>query len=510
MLLITLMEAIMLLAGVANPEELDESEIERYTALSEHKLQLNSASRSRLLSCGLMDGYQVASILDYRSRTGNILSFSELALIDGIGAATAEALKHFVDLKESSGDNFTPGGSLRTLGGIRGDPWNAGKAPEYCYGIKLKVEAGDRAMVSWAVKGSWSKPEFTPGSFSVLYNGKNGRWKIVAGDFNARFGQGLAVWSGFSMSGFSSVSAFSKKQSGISASTSWSSALRGVAGSFEAGRFIFNGGIFIDGLRGLMDYGKKRALSPYGCLNMNYSWKSGNAGLSLVAGPGSCVVSSDWRMGWKGLSFFGELAWDFPARSPAVYAGLSWKPAYGWAIAANGRYYPGGFSALFSGAPGQGSRNRDETGSGLTAECPWGSVAYDWCMAPSGKSDTHRIIVRGSRDFKLAGGQLGLSPGARLALRFKTKPSGELRTDVRAELATSYREWSAAFRYNWIQCNGTAWLWYAEAGRKSECWSAWLRFTLFKVDSWDDRIYAWERDLPGGFSVPAFYGRGLR
>jgi hypothetical protein len=28
------------------------------------------------------------------------------------------------------------------------------------------------------------------------------------------------------------------------------------------------------------------------------------------------------------------------------------------------------------------------------------------------------------------------------------------------------------------------------------------------VDEWEDRIYAYERDLPGSFNVPAFYGRG--
>ena len=38
--------------------------------------------------------------------------------------------------------------------------------------------------------------------------------------------------------------------------------------------------------------------------------------------------------------------------------------------------------------------------------------------------------------------------------------------------------------------------------------SAFLRATFFRVDNWDDRIYCYERDLPGSFSVPALYGRG--
>jgi hypothetical protein len=35
-----------------------------------------------------------------------------------------------------------------------------------------------------------------------------------------------------------------------------------------------------------------------------------------------------------------------------------------------------------------------------------------------------------------------------------------------------------------------------------------LRGTAFKIDRWDDRIYIYERDIPGAFSVPAYYGRG--
>lgn len=38
---------------------------------------------------------------------------------------------------------------------------------------------------------------------------------------------------------------------------------------------------------------------------------------------------------------------------------------------------------------------------------------------------------------------------------------------------------------------------------------AFARFTLFRIDNWDDRIYVYERDAPGNFSSTAYYGRGL-
>lgn len=31
---------------------------------------------------------------------------------------------------------------------------------------------------------------------------------------------------------------------------------------------------------------------------------------------------------------------------------------------------------------------------------------------------------------------------------------------------------------------------------------------MFMIDKWDDRIYVYERDVPGSLNVPAYYGRG--
>ena len=37
-----------------------------------------------------------------------------------------------------------------------------------------------------------------------------------------------------------------------------------------------------------------------------------------------------------------------------------------------------------------------------------------------------------------------------------------------------------------------------------------LRFALFDTESYDARIYAFEHDLIGVFSIPPYYGRGIR
>ena len=37
-----------------------------------------------------------------------------------------------------------------------------------------------------------------------------------------------------------------------------------------------------------------------------------------------------------------------------------------------------------------------------------------------------------------------------------------------------------------------------------------MRYALFQTDSYDARIYAYENDVPGSYSIPAYYSRGSR
>ena len=80
--LIDVVSAILVLTGASSPEELGESEIERFQHYAEHPLRINQLSHSRLLSSGLFSAYQVASLEDYRSRSGDILGVTDLGLVD--------------------------------------------------------------------------------------------------------------------------------------------------------------------------------------------------------------------------------------------------------------------------------------------------------------------------------------------------------------------------------------------------------------------------------------------
>lgn len=506
----TFIEAVLVLCGAAGREELDENTVETYEALAAAPLHINTAPLRKLLSCGLLDAYQAASIADYRKRNGSIMSFSELGLIDGIGQRMAEALMHFVSLDTAPDKADTAPGAEALL---RFSAKDSGfKNLRYSPAVRLKATVPGRNGIFWASRKSYDGKSFSPGSFSFTHTGADGQWQVVAGDFNARFGQGLCCRTGFSLSGFQTPSAFSVKPDGIKASSSFSEALRGVGGSWGKGMFNLNGGFFLGGLRERMDGRKDAKLKPGGCFNASWSWKSGSLGANFCTDGSSYIASADCRTGGKGVCLCAEAAWDFTGKDFAALASLSWKPAWQMEAALNLRWYGKNFRSPFPGAPHARSGCRDEAGVAAAFSCNWGSFSYDWnCRCGSGGS-AHKGMIQAGHE--LGTGPFRLKPQLRFSASYRNWSGTPPRLDLRGDIGAEYGTWGLNLRYNSVWCRERSWLWYAEAVRRREegnhrfDWNFSLRFTLFKADKWDDRIYVYERDVPGTFSVPAMYGRG--
>ena len=49
---------------------------------------------------------------------------------------------------------------------------------------------------------------------------------------------------------------------------------------------------------------------------------------------------------------------------------------------------------------------------------------------------------------------------------------------------------------------------YCEAAYISKPLKTYLKFILFDIKDWDGRIYCYERNAPGNFTIPAYYGKG--
>ena len=505
------MRAVMALVGASSEEELDEQEMERFAHFLSHPLRINFDTSSKLLSSGLMSRYQVASIEDYRSRNGEILSFSELSLVEGFNPEYVAALKPFLSLEGRDRPGEIPDSTLS----VRSDAMARVtiKADGLNYGAKYKLTYDARAelMAAGRTPSSWSA--------GMVFYGSKRSWKAVAGDYNLRFGQGLTMWSGLSLTGFSSSSSFYRRPTGLSPSFSWSGTgtHRGIASDFQFGRFVLTSFASFPGLRDRCD-GRKCHVSFLGGANLGYFGRNGQISVTAFGERGGGAVSTDFRFNHKGVDSFGEVAFDLASGKVAAVAGSVMPLGDDWKFSCVGRYYPSAFKLEYSGGVRSWTRTSDEMGVAFGLERHGLQLTGDFARKDSGRE------VRQCKVLAIL--PLQICKAVVITFRFteRYRPYEELlkfkiggRMDIdwsSSGISARYGEsegnaWKARFRVEGLLCRSSSGLAYMEMGRKTETFSAYVRGTVFLIDNWDDRIYSYERDVPGSFTVPAYYGRGL-
>ncbi len=461
-------DALLFLTGASCIEELSEEEIQRYQSLAAHPLDLNRAPRSRLLSSGLLSPYQVASLLDYRSRSGELLSWSELALVDGFPADYVTALREFAVL----GTGRLPPGqaeardrthTLTLRSSLRDDGTQAGS-------VRYEAAVGQRL----GLYATWNRNRTAPASttLSAVYYGKGRLGQLILGNFQARFGQGLLAWSAFRLSGYNSVSSFRRNGTGLSPTGSASASLCGIAADW--------------------DFGPWRLSTAFSWAGQGWIAHLGRTGRILTGGVTATPAGVSWeaRGSLPGWSFFGELALD-RSGSPTGIVGMIRSPEYGrkWALLGRWLGPVNSYSGMAAGY------------AGPALEC---TLDAGWRM------DKRIAQYKALLQWKpvLEAGGLRWSPLLRLQERFRPSESVPWRSEWRAALTVESERWSLAGRADAVLCRGLATLGYVEAGWKRASLTLYLRAGVFRVDHWDDRIYVYERDAPGSFHVPAYYGRG--
>ena len=466
-------DAMLRLTGASCLEELEENEVEHFEHLHRNPLDLNRASRSQLTASRLLDQFQTACLLDYRTEYGDILSFSELALISGFGEETSEALKAFTVLRTSD----PPGqrkrkqklhGGIMAKGSLKA---SVGSAVQTAYGAKADISYGNRAELRWSSRTTYSEPEFGVGTISGIIYGKRALGKVLGGHFAARFGQGLTQWSGFSLDGFSSIEAFRKNATGLSATGSFSPELCGAGAEVNLGDFCISAAVsFTDGITQIC--------------NASWTGRSATIGITSV-GRG---IGMDWKTSKGRLSSFGEISYR---NGPAALAGFVLKTGSSSELALQARYLHPDFKEDWSGIA-LGFRRK-------------------WLTATA---DAAYHQAKGKRQLKcllLISPKIGpFSPTLRANFRWRPEDADAVRMDLRGDLIwKSPAGWTAGGRYNALWCKSFAWLWYVDSGWSSPVFSSFARFTVFCIDNWDDRIYVYERDAPGNYNSPAYYGRGF-
>lgn len=551
-------DAVLLLSGASSMEELSAEELERYEDLRRKPLDLNRCSRSRLLACGLFTPFQVASILEQRRQSGEILSLTELMLIEGFTSRKVDALRHFIVIRAEDGPigakKLRPELDLELRGAVSvpvPDPRSKDRGEQRTgYGSKLHLSLGQRAELSIVGRKSYDSGRFGPVSASAVYYGRRYLGKVVLGAFNARFGEGLTQWSGFSLSSLSSVASFRKSGSGLSPSASFSPGMTGMAADFNLRRFTLSTAIGCapEALAKLSLFTKASGSTAPGIEALaDLSW----TGRLIHAGvTATCEAAGVHFLGsLPNLSLFGETSLTYKGAFSAI-AGTVWTPEYARKFALQLRWFDPSIKGKNSGAA-------------------FGFELPDWCFTLDARyrADTRKQKYRGflrySKEIILPARPLAassvpppevnlpeaslpdissrpvteqpatvpeasagsasvsvseasvsvparsLTVSARLAANYAPGEAHPTRVELRSELAFTSGTWKFSTRLDGIYCASFAFHAFLEAGYLTPKLSSYLRLGGFLIDNWDDRIWVYERDAPGSFTVPAYYGRGV-
>ena len=509
------LEAVTRWAG-SDVEDMDGDEVERLCDLMRRPLKLNISSHSDLLESELLSRYQVASLLDYRKRNGWVMSFMELAAVDGFGEDFVDHIRPFISLDLPS---VQGGGTMKNEALLRTVLKAKDGHLRYSYSSRYIIGIGESLSASVSLSRSLDAMRFCPDLI-----GGHVKWslhkypvKVIFGDFNARFGQGLTLWNGMVMNSYDTPSSFMKRSSGITASGSLTGkyAFTGIASTVALGKFVISAMFSAPGIKQIRARPDKVTLMP--AVNITYNWRFGQVGFThysefsgfkkSLAIP-DMKTSADLAMCVRGIDLFSELTYDWVERCPVGIFGVTLPASDILDMAASLRFSKEEYALAMSGnlLSGKWMSVRSTDSSQRRNDA---TFSADIIFYPEAKSDTqnHSLQVKIRAQWKYMISE-SLSMILRLTERARSWGT-RCRTDLRSDVKWTSDMFNSSVRFNILHCKGTALMSYAEGGCSWKKLSAYLRQGVFVVDNWDDRIYVYERDVSGSFNVPACYGRGL-
>ena len=428
---------------------------------------INTLSRAGLENLHLLTPFQIESLLDYRSRCGDILSAAELSSVDGFGEDDIEALSSAVifDMSPSSAAR------ARHMASFKVKKAYAKKGMT----LTAKYEMSSQDLKCGAVVDD------DPGGRFPDFVSAHVSWKgFMAGDFKACLGQGLIMWKGMTFSSLGEPSSILRRGCGIQGykSSDESQYLRGAAYSGNWGTVGMDVFCALNHRMVGADVSKRIG-----------TWKFGvNAVSGLKEGGGLWADASMDFMGSIGnLRLFGELA-SSERLAPAVRLGSIWRPLYELELSCAVWAYAPAYRARHSA-----SSVKDQAGAELAARYSPGrwkfnlNAAYRYKPSDGTSSMKYRISV-----------QYSFQDGSSVLYHFR---NGQHRLDGKLVLG----DWRLGAR---AEGNLKGFGLYADVTYRHRRFEASARFTYYDTRDWASRIYLYERDVPQSFATVAYYGKG--
>lgn len=533
-----------------------QGEIEDYLQQVEEraakKVDLNAAGRETLEQSGLFTPFQIASLLEYRKEYGSILSMEEVALVDGFSNGFVARIAPFVTL-DGGGNGHRESLQIRSR-----FKYKSGTEGLHQYN-RVLMEAGCIKAGLLAESDPGEKPLADYLGWYLSY--EKGRFAALAGDYAACFGQGLALWNAFSMTGTSAPSSLLRRPKGVAPykSADECRALRGLALKYgftrgwEASLFASAAGVDArlgpNGYTSLPITGYHRTIYEKGCKNAMLEYLAGGnltfrgdcfqAGMTAVAysyNEHNARKVTDYNRyqmydGWMGnlaldalmsrghWRLFAEAAVDANLHLAAV-AGAVLTASYNFEGSVLLRYYDKGYIAPHAGAHSTTSSVSNQYGAAvallarpfrnLTVASFTEAVRYPWVR--------YRIDGPSAAVYEKARAEYALKPFTLILQDNYVFQSYDLSHKHSLKGSFKYDEspWKGSFVAGVVLVRrpGESLSGFAAAATAARSfsrgrWSVAASFSYYTAEDYDARVYIYEGDLPGSFSLNYYYGKGI-
>lgn len=253
------------------PEEESSKNMDFLTNLSDdlkfykiHKININKTTPEVLKDIPFLSAAQVANLFRYLRKNGKLIDLMELQSVPGFDTSTIEKLLPFLSLEQETeysrlkfSDLLKKGNHelfsryaqvLEQQKGYTDLPGSRYLGSPQKLLFKYRYRLGNTINASLLFKKDAGETFFSGNnrtgfdfvSGSLLLKNAGPFSRLVIGDYSLQFGQGISLWSGFSLGKGADVAGLAKKQSGLGSYTSGSehSFFRGLSVNFKPLKII--------------------------------------------------------------------------------------------------------------------------------------------------------------------------------------------------------------------------------------------------------------------------------
>jgi hypothetical protein len=519
---------------------------------------------------------------------GNLVEMEELQQINGFDKKTIVSILPYVTVtiekritrsnqvtirlqkNLTNFQNYYPGSDIKILTRLKINP-----SPFIDISFTGEKDAGEEFF-------SRNKKGFDFNSINITYNGKSLIKKMMIGDYNLEYGQGLTAWSGLSFGSGASITGIFKNGRGIVpySGTDENRFLRGFAVSTQLGKFRNDAWLSYHGIDGNMitdTLSKERYISSFQTSGYHRTFSENmdfHAEKELAVGWSTIYHSNKLRAGivfsalsyslpvrktdqaykkfdfggntdntgsifysliQKNIFVFGENAWNIKnayAFLNGILVSLDPRASLGFLY----RFYSKEFPALKSNAYGANTRNSNEEGSylGLNLKISKTLIYSGYIDIFSFPFIKYRVdhTSHGFDFFQQLDINLTKKFNAQVRYRKRLKQQNENTDYSKFNLLTDFFYHSFRFSARFKMDNTWEYAFRSELSIKysnkkragmgsmisqdllfhpmGKPYSMGVRYAVFSCSDFDNRIYEYENDVQGAFSIPFYYGIGNR